>query len=133
MDRIIEILNNRNDNNFTYLKIYDVEYLTNEKICTFTLLYPESTKEISSSDREKITKFFIDYLKLNSKVVVKFKKSYLENNLILKEILQFLKNNYSSVFAYISEDQIKIENKNIYIEICFNLAKNVIENIEKFK
>lgn len=133
MEKLIAELNKKLDNNFTFLKIYDVEYVATAKTCTFTLMYPETVSGISNDDRLKIYNFIKEYLNLNGKLFLKFKKSYLDKEFILKEIMLFLKNNYSSVFAYISSDNILIENNNCYINIIINIAKNIIEGINSIK
>ena len=133
MEKLIEELNKKLDNNFTFLKIYDVEYVATAKICTFTLMYPETVSGISNEDRVKIYNFIKDYLNLNGKLYLKFKKSYLDNEFILKEVLLFLKNNYSSVFAYIKDKNISVENNNCYINVTINIAKNILEGINFIK
>ena len=57
MEKLIAELNKNFNNNFTFLKIYDVEYTLSAKTCTFTLMYPETVGEISNEDRKKIYEF----------------------------------------------------------------------------
>lgn len=133
MEKLIVELNKKLNNKFTFLKIYDVEYNVAEKLCTFTLMYPENVGDISFNDRNLIYDFIKSYLNLNGKLVLKFKKSYLDNEFILKEVMLFLKNNYSSIFAYIKDENIKIENKNCYINITLSFAKNIINCIDRAK
>ena len=54
MEKLIAELNKKLDNNFTFLKIYDVEYVATAKTCTFTLMYPETVSGISNDDSLKI-------------------------------------------------------------------------------
>ena len=133
MEKLIAELNKNFNNNFTFLKIYDVEYTLSAKTCTFTLMYPETVGEISNDDRKKIYEFIKNYLNLNGKLFLKFRKSYLDKEFILKEILQFVKNNYFSVFSYVKNENFLIENNNCYINVTIRLAKNIFENIDDAK
>ena len=130
MEKLISEINKKFNNEFSFLKIYDVEYSVSDKSCTFTFMYPENIKDISNENRKKINDFLKEYLNLNSKIVVKYKKSYLDKEFILKEILLFLKKSYSSVFAYISQNEIDIKNNNCYINVNLNIAKNICDGID---
>ncbi len=130
MEKLISEINKKFNNEFSYLKIYDVEYSVSNKSCTFTFMYPENIANISNEDRKKINLFVNEYLNLNNNVIIKYKKSYLDKEFILKEILFFLKNSYSSIFAYISEKQINIKNNNCYINVVLDIAKNICDGVD---
>lgn len=131
--KLIDDLNKKFNNKYSYLKVYDVEYFSSEKTCTITFMFPEAVGTITDEQRKEIYSYLTEYLALNAKLYVKYKKSFLDKPLLVKEILNFINKSYSSASAYISEDNIKTENNNCYINITVTLAKNIYDTLDDKK
>ncbi|MDD4686288.1 MAG: exonuclease domain-containing protein [Clostridia bacterium] len=109
MDILADKINQQFQNEFSYLKTIEVVYNTSAKSCNITFLYPENIKKISLDERQKILQFLNQTLKLNAKLIIKFKKSYLDKELIIKSAFNAFKNNYSSLASLISIKNFKVE------------------------
>lgn len=125
MDKIIELLLKQFGNKYNYLKLYDVTYDSNTLECVVTFLYPHDMYEIDDETRKEIQEFVENTVKINGKMKVKFKKSFLDVTLIKKEVLNFIQKNYKAISIKIKENQIIIDNKTEITKIKFILGKEV--------
>lgn len=120
MDILVSKINQQFQNEFSYLKTIDVVYNTSVNSCTITFLYPENIKSISSDEKQKIFQFLNQTLKLNAKLIVKFKKSYLDKELIIKNAFNAFEKNYASLASLISTKNFEVEINafNVLIKVC---------------
>ena len=107
MDELSAKLNSYENGKFSFLRLYSVVLDRTLGLVELTFLYPE-TSEISDETREEMLQFCTNILKINSKIKVKFKKSFLDERLLRKQILSFFENNYKSISAQMTESQIEI-------------------------
>ena len=130
MENTIEILNKKYDDKYNYLKLLNVTYDEDSSLCTITLLYPYQIDEININDREEITKFYQEFLSLEGEVKVKFKKSFLDDKLIVYEVVEFFKNNKKGIFPYISLDNISSSYKEQDVTIKLNLNQDILSMVD---
>ncbi|MDD4815872.1 MAG: exonuclease domain-containing protein [Clostridia bacterium] len=130
MDKILNILNTKFGEEFSYLKTLEVVYNTLERECTISFLYPESVASIENEKKEKIYDFLKSALNLNAKLVLKFKKSYLDNDLIIDCTMSFFKKNYSSLASVLQKSNITIKKDNFEIKTCVALPKTLLQNFD---
>ena len=138
---ILELLNKKFQNKYSYLRVLDVEYNTLFKIAEITFLYPENVPDITNEDKQNISNFIDETLDLSNKIKCKFKRSFLDENIIKKSFLEYLKTAYPSVFSYDLNNYIDVKKINEIIEIYFSVneitniylvSNNVVENSLKF-
>ena len=122
MNEILQKLNKACDYKYDFLKIYEVIYDKNSNLCTFTFLYPLSHSDMTAEDRTELEKLLKSTLSLNANVKVKFKKSFLDDILIHREIAIFFTNEKKSLAPYIFDDNIILstDNENVNIKIKLN-------------
>ena len=108
MDWIISKINKEFENKFFFLFVHNVVYNKANKTCCVNFLFPED-KNLSDEEKEQIKAFVEKELSLNAKVVVKFKKSYLDENLILDAFFKFLGNSFPSVVGFVDKESAKVE------------------------
>ena len=116
---ILELLNKKFQNKYSYLRVLDVEYNTLFKIAEITFLYPENVPDITNEDKQNISNFIDETLDLSNKIKCKFKRSFLDENIIKKSFLEYLKTAYPSVFSYDLNNYIDAKKINEIIEIYF--------------
>lgn len=134
MEKIIDLINKQFCDEFLFLKLLKVEYNKAKFSCCITFLYPEN-KNFEQPDKEKIIEFLRQTLNLSAKLDVKFKKSFLDDELIKNQILGFLKKNYASIANEIAFENIDIQ-KNIFdVNINIKIPTDFYEgkNIEKLE
>ena len=125
MDEFVQELINYEGGKFSFLRLFGVSLDATQEECIFTFLYPETISEISQQQRKEIENFVKSKISLHSKIRVKFKKSFLDENLLKKNILNFLENNFKSIYAELSENQIEIKNEEKVIKIFLNMSKEI--------
>ncbi len=139
MENLLQKLNFNFKDKFSYLKLYEVVFFKQNKFLEIKFLYPYNV-EISDEDKAEIVKFVEKTLNLHSKISVKFKKSYLDENIIRQELLGYIKKFHSSVFTFLNSENIEILRNEFFITIKIKLSgklfelyknKNLEENIKK--
>ena len=127
---ILEKLNKFFDNRYAFLKLYDVSYTKSSLECVITFLYPHDIKDIPSKDRQEIQEFVRNNIKINGKIIVKFKKSFLDERLVQKEVFDYIKDNFKAGSVYITEKQIKVENNEVFSKVSLFVGKEIKKYFE---
>ena len=127
----IEKLNERYQNKYDYLKLLNVVYDKETSICTMTFLYPYQIDGINQSDKEEITKFYQEFLSLNGELKVKFKRSFLEENIIIDEVIEFFKNHKKSLAPYIYRENIHSSHNEQDVNITLSLNQDILSMINE--
>lgn len=127
----IKKLNEKFNNKYNFLKLLNVFYDTETMQCIVTLLYSYQIEEISLEDREEVSKFYQEFLSLNGEVKVKFKKSFLDERLIVSEIIEYFKVNKKGIFPYITTDNIKASHIEQDVKIDLSLNQDIFAMIDE--
>ncbi|MBQ8443982.1 MAG: ribonuclease H-like domain-containing protein [Clostridia bacterium] len=128
----LEKLNERYNDKFKYLKLLNVVYDKDSLQCTITLLYPYQIEEIPIEDKEEIIKFYQEFLSLNGDVKVKFKKSFLDESLILEEVVEFFRQNKKGLYPYICPENLSSTNEGQNVEINISLNQDILSLVDDF-
>lgn len=126
----MEILDNINKEfNFKYdfLRVLKVEYNTLLSCAEIWFLYPENIKDLEDDEKKEIIEYIKKELNLLCEIKIKFKKSYLDENLIKKHLIKYLKNVNSSLFAYYKDENINVIRNEFNIVVKFNLIKEIYD------
>lgn len=134
MNWLISTINNEFEDKFAFLKLLEVKYNKLNKFCLITFLYPNQ-QDFKDKDKKILTEFIKKQLNLYANIEVKYRKSYLDDDLLKKVFLQFVKINYPSVYALSKDNKIDIVKEFNHIVITFDIDKNAMEYLdeEKFK
>lgn len=144
-NNLLKLINEKTCNQFNFLKLKQVFFDVQKNICQISLIYP-SDKDLTETDKEQLKNIIVDHLKIDgTMLVIKINKSFVEKDLIKKEIFEFFKENNPTFFNAVNERYIQIEvnnEKSVTIDfnleedlynyfVKFNLAKNLIVYLEK--
>ena len=133
MESFLEIINKKFDNKYSYLKLLSIVYDINQKLCTITFLYPYKIEEIPQEDKEQLEKFLTDYLSLKNQLKVKYKRSFLDEKLIIEDIVNFFKENKKSLAPYISIENISSTHNDLDVTIEIKLNQDVLGLIDELE
>ncbi len=125
MDIIIENLKKKYGDKYDYLKLYDVIYDEANSQCIVTFLYPMTMKEVDDEARIEIEEYVKNYLSLNAETKVKFKKSFNDSRILIKDIKKFVDTNFKAISVYLSEKQIKIKEENDKIFVVLLIGESI--------
>lgn len=122
MEDIVEKINKKFDNKYNYLKLLNVIFDREIALTTITFLYPCTMEEIPVEDKEQIENFNREFLSLNGQIKVKFRRSFLDEKLIISEVVEFFKENKKGFLPYLNSDNISSSNEgqNVDVKIYFN-------------
>lgn len=131
MEKLLLEINNKFDNEFDFLQLLEVVYSKAENECKLVFLYPENVVEISQEQRQKLEGFLNEFLNLNAKLDIKFRKSFLDEELIEDFVIKFFKNNNYSLFITTKKDDFVIKKHLTEIVVTFFFEKAIYEYIEQ--
>ncbi len=129
----LEKLNEKYDKKFNFLKILSVVFDEEALQTTITFLYPYKIEEISKEDREIIYNYYKDYLNLKCDLKLKFKRSFLDDRLIIDEIIDYLKYNKKAIFPYINTDNIASYYNDQDVFVSLNLNQDILSMIDELE
>lgn len=111
------------------LKLLKVVYDTTFCVCYVYFIYPENESLLNDEDKLSLAKICSSILKTNAKIEVKLSKSYLDENVILHKIKEYIEENYSSLKSSSILDNIKIEKSIDNIVISFIVGETVYNHL----
>lgn len=130
MDWLTGLINKEFENKFSFLKLLEVNYDKNNTQCVITFLYPDS-QNFDEASKELINSFLKNKLNLFAKIVVKFKKNYLDNDLIEKTFFETIKTEFPSIYALSGKNNLKIVTQFNNVDITFDIEKNSLEYLNE--
>ncbi len=116
--------------NYSFLKLLKIVYNRQKKSCLITFLYPED-KDLSEAEKNEISNFVVSTLNISANVTVKFKKSYLDNDLVLKALFTFLDSNYPSIKGFLDRNSAILEKNFKQISITLNADSEFLNYINE--
>lgn len=127
MEILTQKIKNKFGEKYSYLKLYEVIFDKQKKHAEIVFLYPENIEIMTEEAKNEVSEFLHDYLNLNSQIFVKFKKSYLDEDLILSSLLSYIKSNHSSVYTFLDEEKISLKREGFWIKLSFGLNEELYE------
>ena len=131
MDKIVDLINEKSDNKFPFLKTLSISYNKKALTCVISFLFPQTLNEISSNQKQIIYDILNNELHLNAKLILKFRKSYLDEELIHSKIMEFFKKNYSSLFSVIESEDISITIQGQFVDVLLKISSNYLNSFDK--
>lgn len=125
MDLLFDFLRKKFGDKYNYLKLYDVVLDKNGSECFVTFLYPMSMAGIDDETRKELEEAVREFLNINAKLSVKFKKSFCDPRLLKKDIKRFIDENFKAISVYLSDEQIDIEEKDDKIVVKFYIGNEI--------
>ena len=114
---------------YNFLQVYSVVFSKSENLTTITFLFDEKAKEITDEQREELQNFFAKKLELFSSLKLKFRKSFLDEDLIAKETLKILQSDFKSSVGEICQGDIAVQKDDV-IHIFISAPNLVATSLE---
>lgn len=130
MVNIVEKINNQFNNKYNYLKLLNVIYDLDQNTCIITFLFPYTIKDISEEDKKEIEKFLKEFFLLNAELKIKYKKSFLDEKLIVADIIEFFTINKKGLIPYISIENISSSYNELDVNITIKLNQDILDLID---
>ncbi len=128
---LLENINKHFENKFSFLKLYEVVYDKGLNVCSITFLYPFNHEELTNEERDQLTNYIREFLSLNAKVRLKLKKSFLDDNLIIKEIQNYFEAEHKALLPYIFQENIKINSNEFDIKVNIGLNQDIFSILDE--
>lgn len=129
MEKYQRIMEKANEK-YAFLRVLAISYEKN-KHCAITLMYPEqSVFEPADEDRIALQEILAKELSLSVPIQVKFKKSFLDDELILQEIEKYFQENHATASAFLDMDECNLE-KGERITITIPLDETAYQKLHR--
>jgi len=123
MEQITKELAKHFQGKYNYLKLLEVKYDSAENLCTVVLMYPETINRLTEAEEQEIATFVNALFGLEQvKLKVAYKKSFLDKEIVAKQVLAFLKETYASFATGIQRSDIVANNQNGTVHIELKLS-----------
>lgn len=136
MNWLTSIIDKEFENKFSFLKLLEINYDKENKQCLITFLYPE-TKDFDDKSKDLVTELIKKHINLSATINVKYKKSYLDDDLIERNFFEIVKNEFPSIYALSDNTKLKIErdfnNINVFFDLDANSSNYLNEDVLKNK
>lgn len=127
---IVEKINKNFNNKYNYLKLLNVTFDMNNSSCVIVFLYPYTINDIDEQSKLEIEKYIQEFLSLHGIVKVKFKRSFLDERLIISEIIEFFKENKKGIYPYISMDNLTSVHDGIDVKVVIKLNQDILSLLD---
>lgn len=146
-NKLIELINQKTCNKFSFLKLKQVFFDVQKNICGINLIYP-STQNLTEDDKQELVSIIKQILDLKGALIqIKINKSFVESDLVKRELINFLQNSSPVLYSKIDTNcDIKVEifpngtQANVELQLekdmqeyfnQFNLASKIAEHLNK--
>lgn len=123
--KLLDFINEKTCNRFNFLKIKQVFFVEQTNTFCVCFVSPE-TNEVEENERIEIKDIIKEYIKIDCNVEATFSKSYIEKDIILHRIKDYLEKSNPSFYNSISIEDIEIEKEDV-VKVIFNLDKLLLE------
>lgn len=131
MENFIEIINKKFNNKYKYLKLLNVIYDRSVRLVTMTFLYPCTMVEMPIEDKQAVETFVREFLSLYADLKIKFRKSFLDEKLIVGEVVEFFKQNKKGLLPYLNRENICSSNENLDVKVKLSLNQDVLSLLDE--
>lgn len=130
---LVEKLNDKFENKYSYLKLFNIVYDKNLQECTISFLFPYTIEEIKAQDKQEVLEFIKALINIQGNLVVKFKRSYLDERLIIENIVEFFKEQKKGLVPYISLENIKVSHNELDVFVEIKINQDILALIDDFE
>ena len=126
--KLLDFINEKSNNAYKDFKLVSVIFDEKLKVLTFKFLYKDIIRE---DDKANLISLIREYIKEDVDVIVKCKKAYIDKELVLEVIYNFIIRNFNSIGVDFVKDNIKVNlaDDSIYVHIeCTPFQHNYIIN-----
>lgn len=115
---------------YDFIKLLKVVYNSSFSHLLVNFIYPEDKPIFSDAQKLEIKTAVIDVLNIKGSVDCKFNKSYLDKNIVFKSIFEFIKYNFDSISAYITEDTLEYSRDALSVSIVIKCNKTLDDYVK---
>lgn len=131
MKNVNEILRKKFGNKYDYLKLLNVCYDKVARLVTITFLYPCTMNEMPAEDKQEVETYMKEFLSLYAELKFKFRKSFLDEKLIVGEVVEFFKTTKKGLLPYVERENISSSNDGLDVSVKLSLNQDVLSLLDE--
>ena len=133
MHNLISFLNEKTNNQYSYLKLSAVTYQKFGNLLLIVFLYPDEVGNVSEQDRKTILKLVKQFVNLDVKIELKFVKSFYDKEHLIVKIDQFNKEEFPALSTLIRTNNLNLLEEAQKVKLNIPCYKNYISKEQKEK
>ncbi|MEG1751682.1 MAG: exonuclease domain-containing protein [Clostridia bacterium] len=127
MEKITQEISKTFNGEYDFLKLFQVTFDKQTQTCTIVFLYPENQVRLSNEQKIKIRNCLKNFFNIDAKLEVKFRKSYLEKQILYKLFYHFLSVNYLSLTTDFKQENFISSHDNGNVEILIKFGESAYQ------
>lgn len=128
---LLEFINDKTNNKYNYLKLKEVIYHQKSNKCVVFFIYPQKYTEPKKEEIDEIFNLTTKYLQIDAKLEIYLNKSYLEEDLLKKYIVNYFENSHKSIADSVKNGVFDIQIEDLEVKIKMSFVSETVEYIEK--
>ncbi len=128
---LLDYINDKTNNKYNYLKLKEVVYHQKANKCVVFFIYPHKYSEPTREVVDELTTFVSKYLQIDAKLEIYLNKSYLEEDLLKKYIINYFENSHKSIAESVKNGVFKIEINDLEVKIKMSFIQETVDYIEQ--
>ena len=128
---LLEYINDKTNNKYNYLKLKEVVYHQKANKCVVFFIYPHKHNEPTQETLNELTNVVSKYLQIEAKVEVFLNKSYLEEDLLKKYIINYFENSHKSIAGSVKNGVFDIDIDDLEVKIKMSFIQETVDYIEQ--
>lgn len=132
VEKLLSHICEKTDNKYSYLRIKNISFSQRFNKLSISFIFPSSI-ELLDEDKDCIKGIIRNYVNLPLVYEITFNKSYVEKDLIQKNLLNYLDKNNHLFFTQTDLNNIKVDIKQDAVVINFALEEPMLEYFSSYK
>lgn len=139
MMKLLKCINDKENNKYEELKISNVVYDEFSNVATLRFVYKQDN--FTEEDKKRIHSHVEDYFNKAFKIKTKFKKYFIDEDVITINVINYIKNNFCGIAKGVRKNNIDVVNENGIYKLTLKcdttaynyfLSVNFVEKLQEF-
>lgn len=132
IDRFIDFIHKKTDEKYSFLRLKDISFSRANNTLHISFIYP-TKNDITEQDKGEIISSIRDYIGLELNFDITFTRSYLDSDLIIKKIKEFLDKNHHMFYMQLDKSYVDIAIDDDKVQVNFPLEEPLVDYFTKNK
>lgn len=123
MDKLLEFINLKTNNQFKDVKISNIVYSKSKETLTIRFVYKKEREALTDKDKSLLNSLIKEFLQFKVKININTKKALIDEDVVKELVYKQIFNNYSSLSATIAKDDILVSMQDSLVTIKINIPQ----------
>lgn len=132
IDRFISFIHNNTENRYSFLRLKDISFSRRDNTLHVSFIYPVKV-DFAEKDKALVVSSIKSYVGLPLNYDITFTRSFLDSDLIIKKIKDFLDKNHHMFYTQLDKSYVNITIEDDNVQVNFPLEEPLVDYFVKNK